>query len=74
MKLELRITDARWPYAKVLGLYIWNDYEGGVKRLQEVFDANLLPKELLKSRLKENVMKVIEEEVGAYIDKALDDN
>ena len=72
MTIQIDITDTSMPNTKRLSMRLWDGVSDCSKCMQEMFVNDIIPKELLKANLKEDIMRLIGDELDGYIDKALD--
>lgn len=62
------------PNTMSLSIRLWDGVSERSKCMQEMFVNDIIPKELLKANLKEEIMRLIGDELDGYIDKALKEN
>ena len=74
MQVHIDITNTSFPNTKRLKMGLWDGISENSKMLQHDFIDDVVPKELIKATLKEQILKIIGEELEEYIDKALKEN
>ena len=72
MTIQIEITGTSMPNTKYLSMRLWDGVSECSKCMREGFVNDIIPKELLKARLKEGIMGFIGDELDGYIGKALD--
>ena len=69
MKFFLEIKDSSFWNTKDVELRLWDSTEEKWKHLRQQVVDDIVPQEIVKRMLKENIMKLFSEELEKYIDK-----
>ena len=68
MKFCLEIKDSSFLNTKDVELRLWDSIEEEWKHLRQQVVDDIIPQEVVKRKLKENIMRLFSEELEKYID------
>ena len=69
MKFFLEIKDSSFLNTKDVELRLWDSIEEEWKHLRQQVVDDIVPQEVVKRKLKENIIRLFSEELEKYIDK-----
>ena len=71
MQIQIEITDTSMPNTKMLSMRLWDGVSECSKCMRKEFINDIISEDLLKAALKEEIMRLIGDELDKCIDKAL---